>query len=63
MIDFKKIDTIANLLFAGRERTLTDDEKSELDEWLKEDPGNQILFNSLKKEKKYSGPTKNFGRV
>lgn len=51
MIDFKKIDTIANLLFAGRERTLTDDEKSELDEWLKEDPGNQILFNSLKKEK------------
>jgi len=51
MIDFKKIDTIVNLLLAERERPLTDNEKSELDAWLKEDAGNQIVFNSLKKEK------------
>ncbi len=51
MIDFKKTDRIVNLLLAERERSLTDHERSELDDWLKEDPGNPILFNSLKKGK------------
>lgn len=50
MIDIKKIDKIVNLLLTERKRVLTDDEKLELDEWLKEKPGNQMLYNSLKKE-------------
>tara|TARA_R110002050_G_scaffold169807_1_gene301631 strand:+ start:2503 stop:3675 length:1173 start_codon:yes stop_codon:yes gene_type:complete len=50
MIDFGKIDKIANLLLAERDHVLTGTEKSELDKWLKEDARNQILYDSLKKE-------------
>lgn len=50
MIEFKEIDKIVDLLVAERKRVLTDDERLELDEWLKETPGNQMLYNSLKKE-------------
>ena len=44
------IDKIVMLLLADRERELTNAERSELQEWINEDPGHQVLFNSLSKE-------------
>lgn len=58
MIDFRKIDKIVNLLLTERDQVLTDDEKFELGKWLKEDPRNKILYDSLKKEENIPGKLK-----
>lgn len=50
MAELHHIDKIVKLLLADRERELTDAERSELQEWLKEDPGHQALIDSLSKE-------------
>ena len=50
MLEFEKTDRIVKLLLTERRRTLTEKEKLILNEWLKEDKGNKILYNSLKNE-------------
>ena len=62
MIDIKKIDKIVSLLLAERKRVLTNDERLELDEWLNEKPGNQMLYNSLKKKENIQSKLKTLNK-
>lgn len=50
MKEFIKTDHIVKLLLTEKERALTEEEQLILNNWLKEDEGNQILYNRLKDE-------------
>ncbi len=58
MIEFEKTDQIVKLLLTEREQELTNKEQLILDEWLKEDEGNQALYDSLKDEANVSAKLK-----
>ncbi len=50
MDNFKKIERIVDIFIAKRERDLTTEEKTILDNWLKEDKENKIISQFLKTE-------------
>jgi transmembrane sensor len=50
MKEFIKTEQIVKLLLIEKERALTEKEQLILNNWLKEDEGNQILYNRLKNE-------------